>query len=103
RSGTGICLLVNGKPDASVPTDVKDYFDVEQKPKFREGDLATQVLLGEIPLALAATPDRAMVIGLGSGVTLGSVLKHSVKEVECVELEDAVVQASRFFEHSNGK
>ena len=43
-----------------------------------------------------------LVVGLGSGVTLGSVLTHPVKEVECVELEDAVVQASRFFDDVSG-
>jgi spermidine synthase len=103
RSATGISLLVNGKPDASVPTDLPNPFVTGEKPRLKEGDLATQVLLGQVPLLLAPKNERVMVIGLGSGVTLGSVLRHPVKQVECIELEDAVVQGSRFFEHYNGK
>jgi tetratricopeptide (TPR) repeat protein len=66
------------------------------------GDLPTQVLMGQAPLLLARRADRVLVIGLGSGVSLGSVLTHPVKEVECVELEDAVVRGSRFFDDVSG-
>jgi spermidine synthase len=93
---------VNGKPDASVPSALTNPVNPAEKPQLKYGDLPTQISLGEIPMLLAAAQDRVMVIGLGSGVTLGSVLRHPVKRVECVELEDAVVKACRFFHNYNG-
>lgn len=94
-------LLVNGKPDASTPWANPMAEDgVEDRPLH---DLPTQTLLGQLPLLLAPQRDNVLVIGLGSGITLGSVLTHPVKSVECVELEDAVVRGSRFFEDFNGR
>jgi spermidine synthase len=45
----------------------------------------------------AKQPEDVLVVGLGSGVTLHSVLTHPVREVECIELEDAVVRGAHFF------
>jgi spermidine synthase len=100
RTTSSLTLAVNGKPDASVPPRL---FDPSGRVKeLPPGDLPTQVLVGEIPLLLAKSRERVMVIGLGSGITLGSVLAHPVDRVDCVELEDAVVQASRFFDRDSG-
>lgn len=101
RTAVSLSLLVNGKPDASTPPDLPqpEWARLPQS----VGDLPTQIMLGQVPLTAAPRQDRVMVIGLGSGVTLGSVLLHPVKEVECVELEDAVVQASHFFNRYNGR
>ncbi|MGH7454890.1 MAG: hypothetical protein ACRENG_26270, partial [bacterium] len=41
--------------------------------------------------------------GLGSGVTLGSVLTHEVKLVDCAEISPEVIEASTFFEATNNK
>jgi spermidine synthase len=101
RTAVSMSLLVNGKPDASTPPDLPhpEWARIPQS----VGDLPTQIMLGQVPLLTAPKQDRVMVIGLGSGVTLGSVLMHNVKEVECVELEDAVVEASQFFNRYNGR
>lgn len=101
RSGDLINLAVNGKPDASVPSSLKDPFSTSEDT--RQGDLGTQILLGQLPLLLGERRDDVLVIGLGSGVTLGSVLTHPVKRVDCLELEHAVVEGSRFFEEYNRK
>ena len=77
-------LIVNGKPDASS-----------------RGDLPTQVLLGQLPCFLHKNPQDALVIGLGSGVTLGSILTHPVKHVDCVEISREVVEASSYFDEVN--
>lgn len=62
------------------------------------GDLKTNTMLGSLPCVLhAGAPKRVLVIGLGSGVTLGGVLSHPVEKVECVELSEGVVEAARFF------
>ena len=94
-------LLVNGKPDASTPSGLTNPFDTNAPVPLLE--LPTQTLVGQIPLLLAPRRDDVLLIGLGSGITLGSVLTHPVKKVECIELEKAVVRASSFFEDLNGR
>lgn len=80
-----LSLRVNGKVDASAP-----------------GDMLTQLLLGHIPLLLHSDAEDVLVVGLGSGVTCGAVLRHgSVKRLDVVEISPEVVEASRFFQHAN--
>jgi spermidine synthase len=82
-----IVLTVNGKVDASSV-----------------GDMDTQVLIGTLPLLLAGTPEKVFVIGWGSGITVGSALAHpEVKSLEAVEIEQAVLDASRYFHSFNGE
>lgn len=79
-------LKINGKTDASNgPSDV-----------------ATQLLLAHLPF-LAGDAKRVAVIGWGSGMTVGAVLRHPVERVDAFEIEPAVIEASRFFEPENGK
>src|SRR5262249_10319293 len=79
-------LLINGKPEASnVPT----------------GDMRTQLLLGVLPVAAKGSPQDALLIGLGSGVTAGALTEHSIRSVDCVEIEQRVAAAARYFETEN--
>jgi spermidine synthase len=78
-------LIINGKPDASSLVD-----------------LSTQVCLAQVPLLLRPDTGNVLVIGLGSGVTVGSVLTHPVKRVDCVEISPEVVEASQLFVVENG-
>jgi spermidine synthase/tetratricopeptide (TPR) repeat protein len=78
-------LKVNGKTDASSP-----------------GDMPTQVLSAHIPMLFGRPASRVLVIGLASGVTLGSVLRHPVERADAVEIEPAMVEASRFFDPWSG-
>jgi len=82
----GRVLKVNGKPDASTA-----------------GDLPTQILIGSLPLLLRQRTDNVLVIGMGSGVTLGSVEQFPIQKVTCVELEPAVTEATQFFEDVNNR
>jgi spermidine synthase len=84
--GRAIYLRVNGKTDASTGVD-----------------MPTQVLLGHLPLLLHPAPADAVVIGLGSGISVGSALRHPFRRVTVVELEPAVVTASRFFDGVSGR
>lgn len=79
-------LVLNGKADASNAKE----------------DMISQVLLAYVPMALYPDASRVLVIGLGSGVTLGGVLDFPVKAAVQVELEAEVVEASRFFRDKNG-
>lgn len=85
RASTGeVVLKLGGKADASTI------------------DIETQVLSGHIPMMFVPKGARVVVIGHGSGMTLASVLKHEPRTVEAIELEGAVLEASRYF-HEEGK
>src|SRR3989449_701122 len=81
----GRALKVNGKADAS------DY-----------GDMDTQIIAGLAPVAARPEPRAAFVVGYGSGVT-ARVLADvpGMQRVRVVELEPAVLEMDRFFQHVN--
>ncbi|HEV8307573.1 MAG TPA: fused MFS/spermidine synthase [Methylomirabilota bacterium] len=84
RDAGHVFLRVNGKTDASTGVDMPN-----------------QVLAGHLPVLFHPAPQDALVIGLGSGVSVGSALRHPLRAVTVVELERAVVTASHFFDHVN--
>ncbi|MBI4609931.1 MAG: fused MFS/spermidine synthase [Candidatus Rokubacteria bacterium] len=84
RQGEHMFLRVNGKTDASTG-----------------GDMHTQLMSGHLPLLLHPDPKTVLVIGLGSGVTVGAVAQHPVERIDAVEIEPAVVRASRLFAREN--
>ena len=86
RVAATTALAIDGKVDASSGSD-----------------MLTQKLLGHLPLLLHPNPRQVAVIGLGSGVTLGAMLRHGVERADVVEISREVVEASRFFEHVNGR
>jgi spermidine synthase len=74
-------LHVNGKPDASTAID-----------------LPTQIGVAQLPfLVRPPRAERALVVGLGSGISLGSLLTQDVGRVDVVELSSAVVAAAPSF------
>lgn len=73
-------LQINGRTEASTTSD-----------------MSNQILVSQIPMLLHPDPHKVLVIGLGSGITFGSVLTYPVDEAECVEISPAVVRASRYF------
>lgn len=59
-------------------------------------------LLGHIPLLLHnGKPKDALLVGLGSGVTLGAMGHYPLSSIEVVEIEPAVVEAAAFFKDAN--
>jgi spermidine synthase len=79
-----LTLSVDGKVDA---TDA--------------GDMTTQKMLAHLPLLLSNEPKNVAIIGLGSGVTAGSALQHSIEKLDVIEISPEVVTASGFFSHVN--
>jgi spermidine synthase len=76
-----LSLAVNGKPDASTGNDV-----------------TTQRLLGHIPMLLRPDSRQVLVVGLGSGMTCGAVLRHpTVEHLDAVEISPEVAEAARLF------
>jgi len=53
----------------------------------------TTSLLGALPYLLAESPERALVIGLGAGSTLETLLRTPLARIDVVELEVGVVGA----------
>jgi spermidine synthase len=87
RSADGnLSIRVNGKADASTGT----------------ADMPTQRTVGHLGLLHHPAPKRALVIGLGSGVTLGAVAAHPLQAIDCVEISPAGVRAADFFTSANG-
>lgn len=87
RWGRHMSLKNNGKVDAS-----------------NGDDMPTQIMVAALPLLLhapRAEPLDAAIIGFGSGVTVGAALSFPVRSVEVIELESAIVDASRYFADVN--
>ena len=61
------------------------------------GDMPTQKLLAHAPLLLHPKARRVGIIGLGSGVTLGSALTHPIDRADVIEISPEVVEASAWF------
>jgi len=98
RNPHNLILAVNGKPDASTPSGLDNPFAPGEP---RLGDLPTQSLVGHLPLLLGPDATNVLVVGLGSGVTVGALRQHPVQSIECIELEEAVVEAEKFFQDFN--
>jgi spermidine synthase len=84
--GSGRFLRVNGKTDASSGQDMH-----------------TQMLVSFLPALIhPATPEKALVLGLGSGVSAGALSTiSSIKKIDCVEIEPAVAEALPLFNAIN--
>ncbi len=75
-----LALRVNGKTDAS------------------SGDTGTQLLLGHLPCLLRPEATNALVVGLGSGMTVGAVLRHTnVLSAQVVEISPEIAEAAPLF------
>jgi spermidine synthase len=87
RFHTGVvALLVNGKVDASNHVD----------------DMEAQANLANIPLLLHPDPKMVTIIGLGIGVTAGTASLYTQPvQIDVIELEPAVADASRHFIEEN--
>ncbi|MES2202009.1 MAG: tetratricopeptide repeat protein [candidate division FCPU426 bacterium] len=79
-----LSLVVNGKVDASI-----------------QGDVITQTLLAQLPLCLKPDAQELLVIGWGSGCTVGSAAAHPLTRIDCVEIEPAVARTASLFQKIN--
>ena len=93
KRGKYVTLKGNGKAEASDGAD-----------------MATQILVGLVPFIFhSERPDAqpgtevSVMVGYGSGVTAGGSLQWPLKKLEVIELEEAMIEASRFFDHVNHK
>ncbi len=111
-----LSLQVNGKADASSVAAFRrpagrvcaDFLGhpgrIRPALVSPRSDMETQLLsglLGQLLYAGAFPPERALVIGWGSGVTVGSMAVTGARRVDAVELEPAVVRGARPFSRYN--
>ena len=82
--GHNLFMSVNGKVDGSS-----------------EGDIQTQLLSAHVPMLLADDPEHVLVIGYATGMTVGAASLYPVDDVTTVEIEPAVIDASRKFSRYN--
>jgi len=86
QRGPNQILRVNGKVDASNSLE----------------DLETEILLGALPMILHPNPEDVLVIGLGAGITLGSITQFdSAKSIDVAEINPSVIEAAGYFKSIN--
>lgn len=87
--------------ETDIPEKTR-YFSVNGKTDGGTGrDIQTQIMVGQLPLLLHSRPEKALVIGLGTGITLGGVIEHALKQIDCAEISPEVVRASGYFINEN--
>jgi len=88
ESSTGVLSLkIDGKTDAGTG-----------------GDMGPQLLAGHLPMLVHQNPEEVLLIGLGSGISLGAVEQHAeLKSIEAVEIEPVVVEAAEYFFEANNE
>ena len=65
-------------------------------------DMPAQIELAALPSLLHPNPEKALLVGLGAGITLGALEKmQDIKEIDCVEISGGVVKANSFFSPYN--
>ncbi len=81
-----LTFVVNGKPDGSTTP----------------GDLLTQVLSAHLGLWLHPDPRRVLLVGLGTGVSAGSVSLHrGIQELHVAEIEPVQLKVAEIFSQHN--
>jgi spermidine synthase len=86
KEGKDLSLRSNGKVEAST----------------LPADMPTQLMLAHLPLLIHPDPKEVLVIGLGSGITVGAAAHHAVRQIDVIEIEPAMVEAASLFAGANG-
>jgi hypothetical protein len=101
RDGVSTTVSIEGFPGDKLA--LKNNGKVEAS---SVGDMATQVLVGLLPVLLHGGADQKVVlIGYGSGITAGSIaVSPDVASLDVVELEPAIYEAAdQFFSIHNNR
>lgn len=85
RAGPLMSLQVNGKAVASN----------------HRYDMTNQLFLAHLPVMLHPEPKEVFIVGLGAGITAGSVATHAVERIDIAEIAPEVPPAARLFSELN--
>ncbi|MCP4674150.1 MAG: hypothetical protein GY854_01240 [Deltaproteobacteria bacterium] len=80
-------IMVNGKSDSNTI-----------------GDIHTLRLSAHLPALFARAPEKALVVGLGTGVTVGQLaLYDEIKQIDVAEISPGIIEALPFFNEATGE
>jgi predicted membrane-bound spermidine synthase/tetratricopeptide (TPR) repeat protein len=78
------------------------YFKSNGKIDGSYGDALSQLMTSYIPMLLHPKAEQALTIGLGSGHSAKALATFdSVKEIEVIEIEPAMIEASKYFDRTS--
>jgi predicted membrane-bound spermidine synthase/Tfp pilus assembly protein PilF len=78
------------------------YFRSNGKIDGSYGDALSQLMTSYIPMMLHPTAEEALTIGLGSGMSTKAVATFkSIKHIDVIEIEPAMIEASKFFNRAS--
>jgi spermidine synthase/cytochrome c-type biogenesis protein CcmH/NrfG len=77
------------------------YFKSNGKIDGSYGDALSQLMTSYIPMMLHPKAEQALTIGLGSGMSAKALATFkTLKEIEVIEIEPAMIEASKFFDRA---
>jgi hypothetical protein len=86
----------------SIPGSDYVYFRSNGKIDGSYGDALSQLMTSYIAMLLHPTAERALTIGLGSGMSAKALATFkSLKSIEIIEIEPAMITASKFFDQTS--
>jgi predicted membrane-bound spermidine synthase/Flp pilus assembly protein TadD len=84
-----------------IPGSEYIYFKSNGKIDGSYGDALSQLMTSYIPMLLHPKAERALTIGLGSGMSAKALATFdTLKEIEVIEIEPAMIEASKFFDRA---
>ena len=87
-----------------IPGSEYIYFKSNGKIDGSYGDALSQLMTSYIPMMLHPKAEPALTIGLGSGMSAKALATFkSLKEIEVIEIEPAMIEASKFFDRRRCK
>jgi predicted membrane-bound spermidine synthase len=99
---TATVSLVEFPEGTSIRTNAKSDGAINLKPGERISDEVTMVLTAVLPLAIKPEAKNAAIIGMGTGLTVHTMLANSkIEAVDTIEIEPAMVEAARGFRARN--
>lgn len=85
-----------------IPGSDYIYFKSNGKIDGSYGDALSQLMTSYLAMLLHPTAERALTIGLGSGMSAKALVAFdSLKEIEVIEIEPAMIDASKFFANAS--
>ncbi|HXV82006.1 MAG TPA: fused MFS/spermidine synthase [Candidatus Binatia bacterium] len=82
-----------------IPGSEYIYFRSNGKIDGSYGDALSQLMTSYIPMLLHPKAERALTIGLGTGMSAKALATFdTLKEIEVIEIEPAMIEASKFFD-----
>lgn len=98
QAANAVFLKTNGKIEAGKPIREEDP---------SKADMPTQILLGTLPVLIQPNAQNALLIGMGSGISLKSLINAGaeikLKKIDTCEIEALVYEAAeKFFDAPKG-